>query len=133
MEQRIRSGEEWGESGGRRDGQASVRTGTAEAMASNTEGTASSSGAPRAVANPSSPAKSLRAVRAPAKAAAHGSGQGGKMTVTQDELEEVREAFQLFDSEGTGFLDASELKVRVLLSRLRFYTCAHTHIHTSAK
>jgi Ca2+-binding EF-hand superfamily protein len=38
------------------------------------------------------------------------------MTVTQDELEEVREAFQLFDSEGTGFLDASELKARTLTS-----------------
>ena len=38
------------------------------------------------------------------------------MTVTQDELEEVREGFQLFDSEGTGFLDASELKARTLLS-----------------
>lgn len=64
-----------------------------------------------------SPAKSLRAARAPAKAAVQGGG--GKMTVTQDELEEVREAFQLFDSEGTGFLDASELKARSLTSSSR--------------
>ena len=37
---------------------------------------------------------------------------GPKPELTEEQKQEIREAFDLFDTEGTGTIDAKELKVR---------------------
>ena len=39
-----------------------------------------------------------------------GKGKPQRPGLTEDEIEEIREAFNLFDSEGTGKIDPRELK-----------------------
>lgn len=36
---------------------------------------------------------------------------GNKIELTEEQKQEIREAFDLFDAEGTGTIDAKELKV----------------------
>jgi hypothetical protein len=41
----------------------------------------------------------------------HGSGLEAVQSLTQDQVEEIREAFKLFDTDDSGKIDADELKV----------------------
>ena len=50
------------------------------------------------------------ATRKPA-AAGRGKGKGGKAELTEEQKQEIREAFDLFDTDGSGTIDAKELKV----------------------
>jgi len=54
--------------------------------------------------------------RSTAKQSGNGSGKGGKlapppMKLTDEQKEEIREAFDLFDTDGSGSIDAKELKI----------------------
>ena len=42
---------------------------------------------------------------------ARGKGKGGKPELTEEQKQEIREAFDLFDPDGSGTIDAKELKV----------------------
>merc|ERR1711967_56744 len=42
---------------------------------------------------------------------ARGKGKGGKPELTEEQRQEIREAFDLFDTDGSGTIDAKELKV----------------------
>lgn len=42
--------------------------------------------------------------------------KGARPELTEDQKQEIREAFDLFDGEKTGFLDYHELKVRPVYS-----------------
>merc|ERR1719465_55969 len=50
---------------------------------------------------------------APARAApqARGQAKGGKPELTEEQRQEIKEAFDLFDTDGSGTIDAKELKV----------------------
>ncbi len=47
-------------------------------------------------------------------------GAAGKPELTEEQKQEIREAFDLFDTDGTGTIDAKELKVRDIAVALRF-------------
>ena len=74
------------------------------------------------------------ATRKPA-AAGRGKGKGGKPELTEEQKQEIREAFDLFDTDGSGTIDAKELKVamRALgfepkkeeIKKVRAAPCAH--------
>ena len=40
-----------------------------------------------------------------------GKAKGGKPELTEEQKQEIREAFDLFDTDGSGTIDAKELKV----------------------
>ena len=41
---------------------------------------------------------------------------GAKVELTEEQKQEIREAFDLFDADGTGTIDAKELKVSSLMT-----------------
>lgn len=43
--------------------------------------------------------------------AGRGKAKGGKPELTEEQKQEIREAFDLFDTDGSGTIDAKELKV----------------------
>lgn len=45
------------------------------------------------------------------------------MELTEEQKQEIREAFDLFDTDGTGTIDAKELKVRNSLFIQNFVLC----------
>merc|ERR1719164_312300 len=51
------------------------------------------------------------ASRAKGPASSRGKGKGGKPELTEEQKQEIREAFDLFDTDGSGTIDAKELKV----------------------
>merc|ERR1719164_441664 len=51
------------------------------------------------------------ASRAKGPASSRGKGKGGKAELTEEQKQEIREAFDLFDTDGSGTIDAKELKV----------------------
>lgn len=53
-----------------------------------------------------------------------------KPELTEEQKQEIREAFELFDTDGSGHIDIKELKVNVLIIRfLRFCFGASLTIH----
>jgi hypothetical protein len=45
------------------------------------------------------------------------------MDLSEDQKQEIREAFELFDTDGSGSIDAKELKVRPLAPRKAVLVC----------
>ena len=66
--------------------------------------------ASRRVSRARGAAAGFMATRKPA-AAGRGKGKGGKPELTEEQKQEIREAFDLFDTDGSGTIDAKELKV----------------------
>jgi len=56
------------------------------------------------------PRQDSMATRKP-QPAGRGKGKGGKPELTEEQKQEIREAFDLFDTDGSGTIDAKELKV----------------------
>ena len=50
--------------------------------------------------------------------AARNKGKGRQGGLTEEQKQEIREAFDLFDTDGSGTIDAKELKVRSRTSSL---------------
>jgi Ca2+-binding EF-hand superfamily protein len=47
----------------------------------------------------------------------------GRQELTEEQKQEVKEAFDLFDTEGTGQIDAKELKVPFIFFKIYFILC----------
>ena len=56
-------------------------------------------------------ASALGSGRAPTSGGAQKKKSGPKVELTEEQKQEIREAFDLFDADGTGYIDAKELKV----------------------
>ena len=69
------------------------------------------SNARRAALTPLSQSGKNMAPGRPAPASGRGKGKGGKPELTEEQKQEIREAFDLFDTDGSGTIDAKELKV----------------------
>ena len=57
---------------------------------------------------------------------------GPKPELTEEQKQEIREAFDLFDADGSGTIDAKELKVRLREMKMNrhFILCVHLSIKT---
>lgn len=57
---------------------------------------------------------------------------GLRVELTEEQKQEIREAFDLFDTDGSGTIDTKELKVRFLLLQLicipMCAICIHIHV-----
>lgn len=55
-----------------------------------------------------------------------------KPELTEEQKQEIREAFELFDTDGSGFIDVKELKVNALKRPITrstlFYACSTHHV-----
>ena len=50
---------------------------------------------------------------------------GPKPELTEEQKQEIREAFDLFDTDGSGTIDAKELKVRLICFRNGLHQVSH--------
>lgn len=71
-----------------------------------------------------------RQARGRGGAAGGGGGGRGKQTLDEESMEEIKEAFSLFDTEGKGAIDIRELKAafRALGFQVFFFFCCALHV-----
>lgn len=58
-----------------------------------------------------------------------------KPELTEEQKQEIREAFELFDTDGSGFIDVKELKVNEICRKnnvLTLITCSSLHYKPSS-
>ena len=53
---------------------------------------------------------------------------GLRVELTEEQKQEIREAFDLFDTDGTGTIEAKELKVSVLFVHQCLHACMYIHV-----